>query len=102
MTKEENEDAVARLDTYRDWLLSKVFRADRYDTLMVLPVSEVAPNYRDRKTEPPSKQNAFDALYISPTIEAPEIVVPSRSYACSRRDGADELVQLQNSRTHLG
>ena len=92
MTKEENEDAVARLDTYRDWLLSEVFQADRYDTLMVLPVSEVAPNYRDRKTEPPGKQNALDALYISPTIEAPEIVVPSRSYTCRRRTQTDKFV----------
>jgi len=85
VTREENEDAVARLDTYRDWLLSEVFQADRYDTLMILPVSEVATNYRDRKTEPPSKQNAFDALYISPTIEAPEIVVPIAEFLYESR-----------------
>ncbi|KAI4687482.1 uncharacterized protein J4E88_003071 [Alternaria novae-zelandiae] len=95
VTKEENEDAVARLDTYRDWLLSKVFRADRYDTLMVLPVSEVAPNYRDRKTEPPSKQNAFDALYISPTIAAPEIVVPIAEFPyASRVSGREEKLPI--------
>jgi len=85
VTREENEDAVARLDTYRDWLLSEVFQADRYETLMILPVSDVATNYRDRKTEPPSKQNAFDALYISPTIEAPEIVVPIAEFLYESR-----------------
>ncbi|KAF2787306.1 amidase signature enzyme [Melanomma pulvis-pyrius CBS 109.77] len=77
ITEEENKNAMAQLD-------AKI----RY---MMLPVSEVTPNYRGRKTEPPSKQNAFEALYISPTIEAPEIVIPIAEFlytsqVCGRKE----------------
>ncbi|KAF2110704.1 major facilitator superfamily domain-containing protein [Lophiotrema nucula] len=76
VTKEQNEQAVQRLKVYRKWLLGSVFESDTHDTYMILPISNVEPNYKDRKIEPPGKQYAYDSLYISPTIQAPEIVVP--------------------------
>ena len=38
-----------RLETYRHWLLDKIFQADSEDrlTIMVVPIEEGKPHYRD-------------------------------------------------------
>lgn len=44
LTPEERDEGWQRIYTYREWLLSHVFKVG---TIVVLPVDEGKPNYRD-------------------------------------------------------
>ncbi|KXT13582.1 hypothetical protein AC579_8094 [Pseudocercospora musae] len=44
---------------------------------MVLPIMDVQENYRDEQAcEPLPVQDAWDELWLAPTLRAPEIIVP--------------------------
>ena len=66
---------------YRDWLLRTIFhQGDSPDAkkqvLVVLPISNVAPNYRDVVSRSPEDQSALDELFLPPILGAPDIAVP--------------------------
>lgn len=73
----EHEDASKRIEVYRQWVLDNVLHADdEQETLIVLPISNVEPNYRDELSPSPEEQSALDQLFLSPILGAPDISVP--------------------------
>ena len=95
ITKAERDEAIHRLLVYRAWFLTHFINANSRNILVVLPIENISPRYRD---EPPAyasfkyiKKN-FNAnsvicrpfiaptgvttLMLSPILEAPELVVP--------------------------
>ncbi|KAG5760016.1 hypothetical protein H9Q72_011875 [Fusarium xylarioides] len=72
----EHEEATRRLLVYKEWLHEQFFGDESFETLVILPVSEVKPIYRDEKVELPENQSACDELFVSPILGAPDVVVP--------------------------
>ncbi|CAI6341125.1 unnamed protein product [Periconia digitata] len=76
ISHEQHNDAVRRAQVYKDWLLQNVLELDRETALVVLPIKEAEPNYRDTDPGPPFAQDTWDPLWLSPVLGAPEISVP--------------------------
>lgn len=47
VTEIERNEAVAKLDVYRQWILERVFCSRTEHTLMVVPIENLSPRYRD-------------------------------------------------------
>lgn len=76
ITHEQRLDAGRRLEVYKDWLLEEVLCGDY--PIMLLPIMNVVPNYRDdQRCGPAIIQEAWDQLWLSPVLRAPEVTVPS-------------------------
>ncbi|KAK3901760.1 amidase signature domain-containing protein [Staphylotrichum tortipilum] len=83
VTAAEHAQATARMMVYRDWLLRTFFHQNTPDdaqdqnkqVLVVLPISNVAPNYRDVISPSPEDQSALDELFLPPILGAPDVVV---------------------------
>ncbi|KAI5363854.1 putative amidase [Septoria linicola] len=71
----QRDDAVRRLDVYKDWLREQVLTDT--NPLVILPVADAEPKYRDDhpKTNRPM-QEAWDQLWLAPILGAPELTVP--------------------------
>ncbi|KAK7993000.1 hypothetical protein PG988_001794 [Apiospora saccharicola] len=74
VSDEENVDALHRLELYREWLLEHIFRSKK--TIMMLPIANVEPNYRDIASESPAILPSTDQLYLPPILGSPDVVVP--------------------------
>ncbi len=47
ITDSQYDDAMERLLIYKRWLLDTLFKPDKQLTVMILPIAEAVPNYRD-------------------------------------------------------
>lgn len=47
ITQGERNIAVDQLEVYRKWFLKEVIRVDQFDTLIILPIENISPRYRD-------------------------------------------------------
>lgn len=47
ITQSERDIAVSRLEVYRKWFLKDVMRVGQFDTLVILPIENISPRYRD-------------------------------------------------------
>ena len=47
ITLAQRNDAMRRMEIYKDWLLHEVLHVDDGTALVVLPIKDVEPNYRD-------------------------------------------------------
>lgn len=47
ITQSERDIAVNRLEIYRRWFLKEVMRVNHFDTLVILPIENISPRYRD-------------------------------------------------------
>lgn len=47
ITQCERDIAVNRLEVYRKWFMKEVMRVDQFDTLVILPIENISPRYRD-------------------------------------------------------
>ena len=47
ITLEQSKDAMQRMEIYKDWVLQKVLHVDDQTALIVLPIKDAEPNYRD-------------------------------------------------------
>ncbi|KAF5600679.1 amidase signature domain-containing protein [Fusarium pseudoanthophilum] len=72
----EHEEATRRLLVYKKWLQDQLFGGEKFETLVILPVAEVKPAYRDEKIESPENQSACDELFLSPILGSPDVVIP--------------------------
>lgn len=43
----ERDDAVGKLEVYRRWFAEEVMKVGQLNTIVVLPVEEISPRYRD-------------------------------------------------------
>lgn len=55
------------------------------ETFLVMPIAEVAPNYRDVSPPPVKRPTGFDPLILSPILGAPDVVVPLGEYEYESR-----------------
>lgn len=76
VTPPQNQDARRKLGVYRTWLHETLFAARETDALLVLPVANAAPSYRDAVSPSPENQSALDELFLQPILGAPHMVVP--------------------------
>ena len=51
-------------------------RSTELNSLLVLPISNVKPNYRDNPPPKPTVQEGFDQLFVPSILGAPDIIVP--------------------------
>ena len=72
----QHADASMRMEVYKQWLLDNIFHCDEQETFVILPISDVQPNYRDEFSPSPEDQSALDQLFLSPILGAPDISVP--------------------------
>ncbi|KAI9767311.1 MAG: hypothetical protein M1840_005720 [Geoglossum simile] len=78
ITQSERDEAIRKVNVYKKWFLQEILHEGTRNSFIILPIAEVAPNYRDTQPGPHFKQNAFDALFLAPILSAPELVVPSK------------------------
>jgi hypothetical protein len=75
--EDANVEALKRLEVYKEWFLNVVMKTEQRNTLVIIPIEEISPRYRD---ELPTKH--FDPvgvpnLFLSPILKAPELTIPS-------------------------
>lgn len=76
LTHSQRDDAILRLQTFKQWFLDEVMCVPTHTTIVVLPIEETRPNYRDEPPPPPKMPSGIGMLDLSPTLGAPELVVP--------------------------
>lgn len=78
VSEEQRKNAVQRMDTYKEWLLNAMFGepTSETETLVVLPIANAAPNYRDEPSQSPHWQSALDQPFLPPILGAPNIAIP--------------------------
>lgn len=93
ITREERDDAVSKLNVYREWFARKVMRIGERNTIVVLPIEEISPRYRDENpwlvsmlhhSCPADTYESRDfypkgvpMLFLSPILGGPELTIPS-------------------------
>lgn len=75
ITSDERDEAVARLEVYRNWFSQEVMRANTHLTIVVIPIEEIAPRYRDDATSD-FWPTGVPMLFLSPVLGGPELTVP--------------------------
>ena len=53
ITKAERDSAVARLDVYRKWFFQEVMQVDKHASIVIIPIENISPRYRDDATYDP-------------------------------------------------
>lgn len=81
VTAAQHQEADGRLRVYKKWLMQTLFhqgsqQEEPKEVLILLPISNAAPNYRDTPSPSPEEQSALDELFVSPILGAPDIAVP--------------------------
>ncbi|KAM7196770.1 amidase signature domain containing protein [Naviculisporaceae sp. PSN 640] len=78
VTVAQNKEAEARMEVYKDWLLDNIFGPDEKEkqVIVILPIANVEPNYRDVKSSMLTSQSALDQLFLGPILGAPDVMVP--------------------------
>ncbi|KXG50077.1 Amidase [Penicillium griseofulvum] len=78
VSEEQHKDAVQRMGIYRDWLLTRMLAGSTSEAepLVVLPIGNLAPNYREESSPSPLGQSALDQLFLPPILVAPDIAIP--------------------------
>ena len=95
VTSSQHHEGMSRLAVYKDWFLNEIMRLTEVESLLVLPIANVQPNYRDEPPPTPTIQNGFDQLFVPPIMGAPDIVVPLGEIPYfSRVTGRDEYLPV--------
>jgi len=76
ITKAARDVAVERLAIHREWFLNKVMASNTHNTIVIVPVENISPRYRDDPPTFPRDGHGTMCSYLSPSIGAPELVVP--------------------------
>ena len=50
ITKAERDLAIARLGVYRKWFFREVMQVDKHDSIVIVPIENISPRYRDDAT----------------------------------------------------
>jgi len=87
ISHKQRNNAKKRTDVYKSWVLDNILEVDRETTLVVLPIKDAEPNYRDIDPGMPFAQDVWDPLWLSPVLGAPEISVPGKSIISTERWG---------------
>ncbi|KAF2124976.1 amidase signature enzyme [Dothidotthia symphoricarpi CBS 119687] len=77
VTQAQHDDMDERLRIFKDWFLEKYMKVNEQDSVLIFPISDVRPNYRD--TYPGLSKEPSTGLrstYLSPYLGAPELGIP--------------------------
>ena len=50
ITEAERDTAVTRLKVYREWFLREVMQVDKFNSIVIIPIENISPRYRDSAT----------------------------------------------------
>ncbi|KAJ4251076.1 hypothetical protein NW762_011727 [Fusarium torreyae] len=77
ITKAERDEGFAQIEVYRKWFTSTILVGKHDNALMILPLENMTPRYRD---EPPKfkrpPQDGINALSLAPVLHSPVLTVP--------------------------
>ncbi|KAF2012805.1 amidase signature enzyme [Aaosphaeria arxii CBS 175.79] len=76
ISQEQRNDARKRTEVYKSWVIDTILNVIEDTALVVLPIMDAKPNYRDVDPGMPFAQDVWDPLWLSPVLGAPEITVP--------------------------
>ncbi|KAK5657950.1 hypothetical protein OQA88_2502 [Cercophora sp. LCS_1] len=73
VTPEDRDEGWERIYIYKKWLFENIFVEG---SVLVLPVGDGKPGYRDNPPPPLGLLSGFSPLYVSPIAGTPEITAP--------------------------
>lgn len=95
ITQNERDIAISRLEVYREWFSKEVMQAGTCNTIVIIPIENISPRYRDdatsvtvlcklRKCRLINDRCRFwpigvPMLFLSPISGGPELTIPSKS-----------------------
>ena len=95
VNREQHLEGLRRLQVYKAWFLTEIMGGPEKNSILVLPISEGVPNYRDHPPNEPTVQNGFDPLFVSPILGCPDLVIPIAQIAYkSRISGQEEQLPV--------
>ena len=50
ITKAERDTAIARLEVYRKWFSQEVMQVEKRNSIVIIPIENISPRYRDEAT----------------------------------------------------
>ncbi|KAJ4299616.1 hypothetical protein N0V90_004862 [Kalmusia sp. IMI 367209] len=78
ISEDQKQHALDRYKVFKQWFIEKIMQPDEMRTIIVLPIETLEPRYRDVTPDLPIEPpKGLSVLYLSPTLGAPEIVVPA-------------------------
>lgn len=88
-------EGMKRLELHKTSFLKEIMRPTEQFTLLVLPIANVEPTYRDITPSPTSPPTGFDQLFVSPILGAPDMVVPiGKMQYLSRITEVEEMLPI--------
>lgn len=78
ITPEAHAKAMVRLEVYKDWFDEVVMKLDKQMTLILIPIEEISPRYRDEAPATHFNPVGVPNLFLSPILKSPELTVPSK------------------------
>ncbi|KAK3943635.1 amidase signature domain-containing protein [Diplogelasinospora grovesii] len=91
IAQEERNIAVDRLEVYRKWFTEHFLQVGKKDTLVLIPIEEISPRYRDEAPAYHFNPVGVPMLFVSPILGAPELTVPiGLSLYLSKVTGCEE------------
>ena len=94
ITEAQRDHAVQRLSVFKVWFMKHIMAVDTARTVVVLPIENIAPRYRDEATTHFVPQGV-PMLFLSPIIGGPECVIPAGHVTYdSRVSGNQELLPV--------
>jgi len=77
ITPNSHTEALNRLEVYKDWFNEFITKPGKQITLVLIPIEEIAPRYRDEIPTGHFNPDGVPNLFLSPILKAPELTVPS-------------------------
>ena len=68
-------EAIDRLELYREWFSKTILRPDTHRTLIIIPIENMSPRYRDEAVSN-FVPVGVPMLFLSPILKAPELTIP--------------------------
>jgi hypothetical protein len=78
ITSEAHAEAMVRLEVYKDWFDEVVMKLGKQTALVLIPIEEISPRYRDEAPATHFNPVGVPNLFLSPILKAPELTVPSK------------------------
>jgi len=78
VSEAQYQETSERISIFKDWFLKEYMGDGERSSILVLPISNVTPNYRDVYPGAPSPAaTGLRTTYLSPYLGAPELAIPS-------------------------
>lgn len=75
VSQKDHDEGMEKLDVFKKWFLDTVMEKGRKQTIVVVPIENMAPRYRDLATTS-FNPTGVPMLFLSPIVGAPELTIP--------------------------